>query len=105
MENPNVDKLKVVTELIAKKPIAFVGAVFAIMFWGFFIWSQRRIEYNSHECEKRYEREREYKEDLVNALLIKNGVIDNLREEKKKQDSIIKEITIDDTQKLLDYEK
>lgn len=105
MESPDVDKIQKITELIAKRPIAFVGAVFFFMFWGFFIWSQHRIDDQTKACEQRFERVRREKEDLVTALLIKNNVISNLKEEKQRQDSIMKNKTIDETEKLLRYGK
>lgn len=100
----DIDKIKNLTETINKNPIAFVGAVFFLLFWGFFIRSQMRIDAQSEDCEARFERERTEKESLVRALLIKNNIISDLRAEKKLNDSIIKENTIDNTEKLLKYE-
>lgn len=91
-------------ESVAKSPLGFVAGFFSVLFFIYQIWGRDDCNY----WRVQYEVERTKNNDLQNALLIKNGVINNLRETRLVQDSLIKDMTIEPVQDLLEenyYEK
>lgn len=103
--SPNSGKVSRYAETIAKNPIAFVGAVFFMMFWvTYFI----NIYAKSEDCSYwriQYEVERKKNDKLNTQLLIQNGIIQIQGKQMKTEDSIIRSETKHQVERLLKYEK
>lgn len=69
-------------QLIIKNPIAFVAAVFFVMFWVTYFLNIRKNDNAEEYWKELYEKEKDKNDDLTYQLLINAGVI-------KKQDQVI----------------
>lgn len=85
------------TILIAKYPVAFVGALFGVMFLINHYIANRRYEEEIVQWRELYIKEKDKNDDLQNQLLIKAGIIERL----KKEDDTIKNKTEDTVKEVL----
>lgn len=84
MEVPNSTEVGKFQQLIIKNPLAFVGAVFFLMFGITYFINIRKNDSAEEYWREQYEAEKKRNEDLTYQLLINAGVL-------KKQDEVIKE--------------
>lgn len=101
MQNQDINQLSKFQALLAKNPLAFVGAVFFLMFWITYFININKNNNAEQYWKELYEKERGEKDNLKNQLLIKAGIIERQKEEVKVIDSIIKKQTIKDATKIL----
>ncbi len=100
----NPDTFGKFQNLIVKNPIAFVAAVFFLMFFGTYYINIRK---NSNEVEvwkTLYEKERAEKDRLKDQLLIRAGIIEKQNEIIKEVDSTLRDNTEYETIKILENE-
>lgn len=95
-----LEALITLVKTIAEHPISFVAGFFCTLFFIWQFWGREDCTY----WKQQYEIERNKNNALQNALLIKNGIIDGLKEQRTLQDSLIRDLTMEETEKLLNYE-
>jgi putative Ca2+/H+ antiporter (TMEM165/GDT1 family) len=90
-------------QLIIKNPLAFVGAVFFLMFGITYFINIRKNNSSEQYWKELYEKERSEKDRLKDELLIKAGYIKD--ETIKKADSTLREQTQEQATTLLNQSK
>lgn len=99
MANPNTNELGKYQQLIAKNPVAFVAAVFFLMFWITFFINIRKNNNAEEYWKELYEKEKWQKDQLKDELLQNAGYIK--KETLKKADSTLREQTQEQATSLL----
>lgn len=103
MANPNSNELGKFQQLIIKNPLAFVAAVFFLMFWVTYFINIRKNSNSEQYWKELYEKERGEKDKLKDELLMKAGYIKE--ETIKKADSTLREKTQEQATTLLNQKK
>lgn len=103
MANPNSNELGKFQQLIIKNPVAFVAAVFFLMFWFTYFINIRKNSNSEQYWKELYERERGEKDKLKDELLMKAGYIKE--ETIKVADSTLRENTQEQATTLLNQSK
>lgn len=103
MANPNSNELGKFQQLIIKNPLAFVAAVFFLMFWVTYFINIRKNSNSEQYWKELYEKERGEKDKLKDRLLMKAGYIEE--ETIKKADSTLREKTQEQATTLLNQKK
>lgn len=103
MANPNSNELGKFQQLIIKNPLAFVAAVFFLMFWVTYFINIRKNTNSEQYWKELYEKERGEKDKLKDELLMKAGYIKE--ETIKKADSTLREKTQEQATTLLNQKK
>lgn len=93
----NVGKFQ---QLIIKNPVAFVAAVFFIMFGFTYSINIRKNNDSEKYWKELYEKERNEKDRLKDELLIKAGVLEKAKEVIIEADSTLKNNVSEKIQKL-----
>lgn len=103
MANPNSNELGKFQQLISKNPIAFVAAVFFLMFWITYFINLNSSKESKDDYKTLYYEERKKVDELNRQLLIKAGYIKD--ETIKKADSALREKTQQQATTLLNQSK
>ncbi|MEJ5105491.1 hypothetical protein [Chryseobacterium sp. MYb328] len=103
MADPNTNQIGRVQQLIAKNPIAFVAAVFFVMFWITYFINMNKNSDSEQYWKELYEKERWEKDALKDQLLTKAGYIE--KETIKKADSTLREKTQEQAKTILNQAK
>ncbi|ATL41825.1 hypothetical protein CQS02_00165 [Elizabethkingia miricola] len=93
MNNQNVDNINKLSRLIARNPLAFVAAVFFIMFWITYFINIRKNNDAEQYWKELYLKEKNDKDILKDKLLKKAGIIEEQEAVIKKVDSTIRKST------------
>jgi len=101
---PNAKEIGAIQNLIDKKPLAFVAALFAILFGGLFFLHLRTKDDSSEYWKELYMQEKASKDLLKDQLLIKAGVIERQNEVIIKADSTLKDNVTEKINKLIENE-
>lgn len=88
-------------QLIVKNPIAFVAAVFFLMFWITYFININKTSDSEQYWKELYEKERGEKDQLKDELLIKAGIIERQQHVIKEADSTLRNNTMPEAQELL----
>ena len=99
----NTNQLGKVQQLISKNPLAFVAAVFFVMFWTTYFINMNKNDDAEQYWKELYEKERGEKDALKDQLLKKAGYIE--KETIKKADSTLREKTQEQAKTLLNKGK
>lgn len=103
MANPNSNELGKFQQLIIKNPLAFVAAVFFLMFWVTYYINLNSNKESKEDYKKLYSEERKKVDELNRQLLVKAGYIKD--ETIKKADSALREKTQEQATTLLNQKK
>ena len=103
MGNPNTNQIGRFQQLIARNPIAFVAAVFFIMFWITYFININKNSDSEQYWKELYENEKWEKDALKDQLLRKAGYIE--KETIKKADSTLREKTQEQAKTILNQAK
>lgn len=103
MANPNTNQIGRIQQLIAKNPIAFVAAVFFVMFWITYFINMNKNSDSEQYWKELYEKEKWEKDALKDQLLTKAGYIE--KETIKKADSTLREKTQEQAKTILNQAK
>lgn len=103
MGNPNTNQIGRFQQLIARNPIAFVAAVFFVMFWITYFIHLKKSNDDAEYWKEKFENEQEQKDALKDQLLRKAGYIEN--ETIKKADSTLREKTQEQAKQILNQAK
>lgn len=105
MANPNINQVGKFQQLITKNPIAFVAAVFFLMFWVTYFLNIRKNNDAEQYWKELYLSERSEKDNLKNDLLVKAGVIERKNAEIKLADSTLRKQTEEQAKIILNQVK
>ncbi|WP_336704378.1 hypothetical protein [Chryseobacterium indologenes] len=103
MGNPNTNQIGRFQQLITRNPIAFVAAVFFIMFWITYFININKNNDSEQYWKELYEKEKWEKDALKDQLLRKAGYIE--KETIKKADSTLREKTQEQAKQILNKAK
>ncbi|MFP3835362.1 hypothetical protein [Chryseobacterium sp. SIMBA_028] len=103
MGNPNTNEIGKIQSLIAKNPVAFIAAVFFLMFWVTYFININKNNSAEQYWKELYEKERGEKDALKDQLLTKAGYIQ--RETIKQADSTLREKTQEQAKQILNQAK
>ncbi|KFF26877.1 hypothetical protein [Chryseobacterium vrystaatense] len=103
MANPNINQIGRFQQLIVKNPIAFVAAVFFLMFWTTYFINMSKSSDAEQYWKELYEKERAEKDKLKDELLMKAGFIQ--QETIKQADSTLREQTQEQAKQILNQAK
>lgn len=103
MGSPNTNQIGRFQQLIARNPIAFVAAVFFVMFWITYFIHLKKSNDDAEYWKEKFENEQKQKDALKDQLLRKAGYIEN--ETIKKADSTLREKTQEQAKQILNQAK
>lgn len=103
MGNPNTNQIGRFQQLIARNPIAFVAAVFFVMFWITYFIHLKKSNDDAEYWKEKFENEQKQKDALKDQLLTKAGYIE--KETIKKADSTLREKTQEQAKQILNQAK
>ena len=103
MGNPNTNEIGKIQSLIAKNPVAFIAAVFFLMFWVTYFININKNNSAEQYWKELYEKERGEKDALKDQLLTKAGYIQ--QETIKQADSTLREKTQEQAKQILNQAK
>ena len=103
MANPNANQIGKIQNLIAKNPVAFIAAVFFLMFWVTYFLNINKNNSAEQYWKEKFEKEQNEKDRLKDELLMKAGYIK--QETIKEADSTLREKTQQQATTLLDQAK
>ncbi|BAP30153.1 uncharacterized protein CHSO_1116 [Chryseobacterium sp. StRB126] len=103
MADPNTNQIGRIQQLITKNPIAFVAAVFFVMFWITYFININKNNDSEEYWKGLYEKEKWEKDALKDQLLKKAGYIE--KETIKKADSTLREKTQEQAKIILNQAK
>jgi len=103
MANPNTNQIGRFQQLITKNPLAFVAAVFFLMFWITYFINLNKNSDAEQYWKELYEKERGEKDALKDKLLKKAGIIEE--ETIKRADSTLREKTQEQAKQILNQSK
>ncbi|NML70022.1 hypothetical protein HHL23_09435 [Chryseobacterium sp. RP-3-3] len=105
MANPNTNQIGKIQSLIAKNPVAFIAAVFFLMFWITYFINLDSSKESKEDYKTLYNEERRKNDNLNYQLLIKAGIIERNNEEMKLADSTLRNQTQEQAKTILKQAK
>lgn len=95
-----IENIRKMTELIAKHPVSFVAGVFFCMFWATYFIHIRREENEVEFWRELYLKEKDEKDEFRKELMIKAGIIEKQNAIIKQKDTILRNETEKQVEKI-----